>query len=92
MFFFCFRYIFAVFINDNRNREKITHESCDDREFREVVGIGASTDRYKVSKNQSFREFDNSLYDNIIPLDKRRRLSRPNRTFNQYGIVSLFIQ
>ena len=35
-----------MFINDNRNREEITHESCDDREFREVVGIGASTDRY----------------------------------------------
>ena len=45
MFFFCFCHVFTVFINDNRNREKITHESCDDREFREVVGIGASKDR-----------------------------------------------
>ena len=44
--FVCFCHIFTVFVNDNGNREKITHESCDDREFREVVGIGVSKDRY----------------------------------------------
>ena len=48
-FFFC--HIFTAFIVDNRNREKITNESCDDREFREVVGIGASTDPYSCSQN-----------------------------------------
>ena len=31
----------------------IFRESCDDREFREVVGIGVSKDRYKVSENFS---------------------------------------
>ena len=49
--FLCFCHIFTVFINDNRNREKITHESCDDREFREVVEIGALTDRYYRYRN-----------------------------------------
>ena len=46
--FFCFCHICTMFINNNRNRENITHKSCDDQEFREVVGIGASTDRYTL--------------------------------------------